>query len=711
MARVADLGKGSKFVILASICIVIAGLRLASEVFIPLALAILVTFLLAPIVDRMERLRVPRTLAVLTAVVLGLCLVAFLAYVVLTQVIDVAKQIPVYRDQIQEKVIRIRGSTGGIGRMAGAVQNTFDVKPATQPTTAAATQPAAKTAVSPAMQATTSVESAIGGSSTPAAAAQKPGEPALPNVNADNPLPVRVFPETSPVSMLMQYVGTALSPLATAFLVVVFVIFMLLKREDLRDRMIRLVGAGRLNVTTQAASDAAARISRYLVAQALVNLSYGCCVAVGLFVIGRTLGRAEGGFPNVLLWGLVCGVFRFVPYVGTWIGAALPIALSFGFFRSNSVFFATAGMFVGIEVVISQAVEPMLYGSSTGMSAVAVLAAAVFWTWVWGPIGLLLSTPLTVVLVVLGKYVPQLQFLDILLGDEPVLEPPVRVYQRLLALDQEEAADVARGFFEELGLMKVFDQVLLPALALAEVDHHNDRLDDRRRAFVRSSIRDIIEEVAELATAKRGADQARQLKDDAAQTVADAKGGPVAAASQAAAVRARPVRHVPEGCDVNVMCLPARDETDEIAALMLSRVLEERGYCPMTISQSALASEMVDAVKARGVRIVVVSALPPAAVSHARYICKRLEARSDDLNMVVGLWCAKGDLKRAKERLASPRNAVVVTTTLEQSVEQIGQYAHPLIVASVNDAGNKGTDAKQKEKREPAVNEPAATAK
>ncbi len=295
----------------------------------------------------------------------------------------------------------------------------------------------------------------------------------------------------------MEWLSGALHPLTTAFLMIVFVIFMLLNREDLRDRMIRLVGAGQLNTTTQAVTDAAERISRYLLSLAIVNLCYGLAVALGLWLIGKLLGAGQP-FPNPLFWGLICGVSRFVPYVGIWATASMPLALSFGLYPNYGVFFATVGMFLVYETVVAQFIEPYFYGARTGMSTIAVLVSAVFWTWLWGPVGLLLSTPLTVVLVVVGKYVPQLQFLDIILGDEPVLEPPVRIYQRLLALDAEEAADLAREYLKSRPIEEVFGEILLPALALAEQDRHRGSLDPEREAFVRQSMRDLVEELSEL---------------------------------------------------------------------------------------------------------------------------------------------------------------------------------------------------------------------
>jgi hypothetical protein len=308
--------------------------------------------------------------------------------------------------------------------------------------------------------------------------------------------------------VLGTYLGTLLGPLGTAGIVIVFVIFMLIGREDLRDRIIRLVGEGQLNITTQALDDAATRISRYLVAQAIVNGSYGAAISLGLWLIGVTL--ADGWFPSFVLWGLLCALLRFIPYIGPWIAAAFPLILSLAVYPGYSVFFAVAGMFIIVELLSNNFMEPWLYGSSTGMSAVAVLVAAVFWTWLWGPIGLLLSTPLTVCIVVVGKYVPQFRFFDILLGDQPVLSPAERIYQRLLAMDAEEAADVAEEQLESSSLEAVYDQVLLPALAMAEQDRHADQLDDRRGLFIRDALRDIIDELHELElarVARRAADQ------------------------------------------------------------------------------------------------------------------------------------------------------------------------------------------------------------
>ena len=228
-----------------------------------------------------------------------------------------------------------------------------------------------------------------------------------------------------------------------------------------------------------------------------MNIGYGIAVAGGLTLIGHTLGRGAGGFPNVLLWGLLCTVLRFVPYVGIWIAAAMPILISFAL-PGFGPFGGVVAMFVVLEVAVGQFIEPYWYGSSTGMSALAVLVSAVFWTWLWGPIGLLLSTPLTVCLVVIGKYVPQLQFLDVLLGDKPVLDPPVRIYQRLVTADEEDAAELARTYLKDKPLVNVCDEVLLPALAIAQRDHHYGRLEDHAYRFILESLRNITEELGEV---------------------------------------------------------------------------------------------------------------------------------------------------------------------------------------------------------------------
>jgi hypothetical protein len=483
-------------------------------------------------------------------------------------------------------------------------------------------------------------------------------------------------PETT-WAIVRDYSSKVLSPLAKTVIVMVLVIFMLMSREDLRDRVIRLLGHGRLHLTTQALDEASTRISSYLGALAIVNVCYAICTALGLWLIARFLGHGQS-FPNVLVWGILVGLLRFVPYVGIFIGAGIPLILSFALFPGNGVFFGTLILFTALEIIVSQGIEPMWYGSTTGMSALAVLVSAIFWTWLWGPIGLLLSTPMTVILVVMGKYVPQLKFLDILLREEAVLAPQFRFYQRLIALDQEDAADIARDYLKEKkSLEVVYDELFVPALSMAEHDSHHERVEEDQLQFVRQSVRDLVDELADdhrKIMEANGVASAKKLeateKAAAADVPAGKNGKPDAVPNE------RP--HLPDACAVNVLCLPARDEADEIVAAMFTRLLELRGYCAFTPTADSLTGEMVNLVESRKIDIVCISAMPPAAVAHARYLCKRLHERFSNVGLIVGLWTFKSDINKAIDRIACAPGARMVTT-LHDAQEKIDELAQPLI--------------------------------
>jgi len=620
-----------RLLVAAAVCVVVAALYFGRDMLMPLALATLITFVLTPVVKRLELWRLKRGMAVFIVVGCSLALFGELGYIVWRQLAAVVvDELPQLRDNIPVKLAALRESIGPLNLVIGQIEQAVKTPPAP---TAAATPPAP------------SLTQAI--------------EHPLEQPSDQSATPVRVVNLShSPLDIIAQYFDVILSPLATAAIVTVIVIFMLFGREDLRDRLIRLFGDGRLNLTTQAIDEATHRITRYLVAQSLVNTCYGIAVMGGLWLIGRAFG--EHGFPNVLLWALLCGLLRFIPYVGIWIAMALPVAVSLALFKGNAVFFSTICMFIGYEVIVGQFVEPYVYGSSTGMSALAVLVAAIFWTALWGPMGLLLSTPMTVCLIVVGKYVPQLGFLNILLGDEPVLEPPVRVYQRLIALDQEEAADLVQQYLKTASLEQLYDQVMIPALAMAERDHHHGELDDERRELVLHGIRELIEEL----------DEQRQAA--------------VANKTQPATDSTRLM--LPADCTVNLLCLPARDRADELAAMMLVGLLKQRGYCAESVGSDVLAGEMTALVERKKADIVCLSALPPGAVAHARYVVKRLHAQHPDLPTVVGLWTGAGDLERARQRISS-HDSVQLVTTLAEAQTRIDQIAHHVIAATVSAAG------------------------
>ncbi len=622
-----------RILMLAGICIVVAALWAAQEVLIPLALAILLTFLLAPVVRRLENLHLPRIPSVLVVVLVAFGLLGGIGWLVTGQLLELANDLPVYKENITTKLRNLPGGGSAFERARGTIDEiTEELK--TPTTTRATTQATTQAAVDDQGRLDLTRLSLL----SPEGFAQAFSEA----LRQGEPVPVQVVqPALTPIQMLGETLMALAEPLATAGIVIVLVIFMLLQREDLRDRIIRLLGGGQLQVTTSALDDAARRISRYLGAQAIVNGTYGIAVGLGLWVIGLIFAP-ETGFPNWALWGLLAAVIRFIPYVGPWIGASIPILLSALVFEGIAPLLVTISYFVAIELWSNNLMEPWLYGASTGLSATAVLVSAVFWTWLWGPIGLILATPLTTCLVVLGKHVPQLRFLDILLGDAPVLDPPARIYQRLLAMDQEEAADLLQEFYKKMSLQEIFEDVLLPALAMAEADRHANTLDEKRQRFIHEAMRDLVEEMNDLA-------RTEQVQEQARKTVEMARGD-------------RTVVMHPSDKAVRVLCLPASDEADEIVGIMLQHLLILRGYDASTMSAGSLTSEMLHRVQEDQPHIVIISALPPSATTRARYLCKRLTSHVKDHRMIVGLWTVTADLDRARERLTTVASVQVVAT-------------------------------------------------
>ncbi|HYE19823.1 MAG TPA: AI-2E family transporter [Tepidisphaeraceae bacterium] len=684
MAQTASpTSKSPRLLMLASIAVVVAALYFAKEVLIPIALAIMLSFLLAPLVTRLQRLKIGRyspgrVTAVISVVLVVIGLIGVLGYVVYGQVYDLAEKIPQYKTNIQEKVAwfgKFSKGGGAFDKANKAVQETFKdaaSKPTTAPLPATPDQPAAQLQPGP------------GGAQNVV--------PVNPTTQPVNPIPVTVVDrpagaDDATVAFKSFYAGIApvVEPLATLGLVAILMIFMLVAREDMRDRIIRLIGQGRINVTTQAMDEAAKRISKYLIAQCIVNGTYGVAISIGLWVIGATFGGNEPSFPNFLLWGLLTAILRFIPYIGPWIGAAFPIAISLAVYHGMAVPLAVLGMFLVIELVSNNVMEPWLYGSSTGISEVAILVAAVFWTWLWGAPGLLLATPLTTIIVVMGKYVPQLEFLNILLGSEPALEPKYRLYQRLLAEDTEEAEELLTEYVGERSLVKVYDQIVLPALGLAEADRHRDRLDERKQAVIRTEVRELVEEMADLPASAEGA-KLRPGTDTAAGTLVPTGNGnghakpkiidTVCGTDDGPATDAEAV-----GYERPVLCLPARDEADEIAGTMLAQLLDRRGYRAEYVSVEKLASEYVQMVVDKGAQVVFVSALPPAAVTHARYIVKRLRSKLPELKIIVGLWtlCGEDTVRKAKARIGAAGTDLVVCS-FEDAIEQLRQVVAPLVL-------------------------------
>lgn len=569
---------------LLNVVLVVAILYFARVVFVPLALAVLFSFLLAPLVTRLRRWGWWRVPAVLTVVTAAFLLLAVIGGLVTAQLTDLGHKLPEYQHNIHQKLQSIRDSSSGvIGRFTRIVHDfSQELKPAP-----ASTRPA-------------------------------PGDV--------KPVPVEIRQgELSPLQLAPRVLGSVIDLLLTTVIVVVFVIFMLLQKEDLRDRIIRLVGSRQLNLTTKALDEAGERVSRYLVSQLVVNVAFGIPAGIALYFLG---------VPNPILWGVLAALLRYVPYLGIWIAAVMPAAVMFAIDPSWIKPVTVFGIYAGIDLLMFNFVEPLVYGNTTGVTPLAILFAAVFWAWLWGPVGLLLATPLTVCLAVLGRYVPSLRFLGVLLGGEPVLTPEKRFYQRLLATDVEEAAEVAEEFLKGKSLEELYDTVIVPALRLAEEDCRAGRLDEEQQEFVFHNARLLVEDIAPRASGII-AGRHRNDKDAATENIS-----------------------APEA---RVLSLPARGEADEIVALMLAQLLNARGICAKAVSASALASERLEEAAGDKIEVVCVSTVPPEGHLHVRYLCKRLREEFPEMKIVAAIL-ASGDPQEIRTRESSmPANEIALT--------------------------------------------------
>lgn len=617
----------SRLLTVIMLIIVTTVLFFAKDFLIPIALSVLIAFLLSPIVLWLERRGIKRVVASVAIVVVLMCFVGGLGYMLTGQFVEFVDKLPQYRSNIVAKIHAIKPGKQSVFKRAEAMFTDLSEemeRETTGPVVAdgagSATQtgeaPLNEDAVEPAE--TVPVLPTEDDKTLKMIANAQTGKA----VETQDSVPVRVVegPANSWQSF-QNYVGPVLTILGNAGLVMLLVIFFLLQREDLRDRVIRLAGYNKVRVTTEALEEAAGRVSKYLLMQLIVNVTYGIPVAIGLFLIG---------VPNALLWGAMATILRFIPYIGPWIAAAMPLALSLAVFDNWTMPLLTLGLFIGLELLSNNVMEPILYGQSTGVSPIAIIISAVFWTWLWGAVGLVLATPLTVCLVVLGRHIPQLTFLHILLGDEPVLTEDARVYNRLLSGFVDDAVEIAEDYVDRNSVPELYDEVILPALASAETDRSEDMLSAKRYEKFIHGMRDLLEEVSE------------KLETDAAEeTPAHAAAENGGASVEAEALR--PARRV--------LCIPVNDPTDECAALMLKQLLEQRHDDVEVAKTGMLASEIVDYIRAKKFQVLVLSSVPPYAVTHTRYLTKRIAAEFPDIKLYAGLWKASETAERADEKL------------------------------------------------------------
>ncbi len=548
--------------------IVVTVLKLAQEVLVPLALAILLTFLLAPLVEALVRWHIKRVLAVILSVALGLALIGGLGTLVFNQFADLARELPGYQRQLRANLSHIGGVLrGGVSETTRAVEE---------------------------------LSREIDRAATDRVGPSEPKPRGVPKVQ------VVESPRTA-LAAIRDVVGPAVRPVGTTLAVIVLVAFMLLRLPDLRDRILRLPGSRNLHLTTEALDDAAGRVSRYLLMQIVINGWTGLVVAAGLWALN---------VPNALLWGALTLVLRFIPYVGLWMAAAIPLALSFAVFDDWSRPIMVFGLFAVLELFDWSVLEPWLYGSHTGVSPVALLLAAGFWTWLWGFAGLFLAVPMTVCAVVMGKYIPQLKFLQVLLGDEPVLEPHEQLYQRLLSSNRDEADAVLQSALRQSSFLEVCDAIIVPALLRAKEDHDRGTLADARREAIVQHVNEWVDERLEMRAASAASVAGTEMPDST------------------------PV----------IVCIPASDKSDEVIAKLFQAALLERNLGAHLIGPSDAISPVA---QEHEIRAIVISALPPDAVTAARAICKRMRPGISEVPLIVGLWNAAGDLDRPRQRLAS----------------------------------------------------------
>lgn len=530
---------------LISAAVVIAGLYYGRDILIPLAFAFLIGFALSPPVMWLRRRGLPKVVAVASVMTVVLVLLAGLVLVLGAQVRSLSEQLPTYQSTIQTKLADLRAQLKAPGIFDGALK-TVDI---------------VQKEVEPAKDSTGSVQR------------------------------VEVVPAPgSQIELALVWVGRALEPLATFGIILIFVVLALLDRTDLRDRLLRIFG-GNLHRSTDALEEAGTRISKYLLMQLIVNVSYGLPLTVGLWLIG---------IPGALLWGVIAAVMRFVPYLGPLISAIFPLALAFAVDPGWHMVLWAVALILGLELISNNIVEPLLYGSSTGLSAISLIAAATFWTALWGPVGLILSTPLTVCLLVVGKNLPQLQFLDTLLGSVPVLNPATRVYQRLLADDVEEAIDIAEAEIEKSSLTGFYDSVGVQVLRLAS-DDYGSHATAEHRLRVSDGMNALLAEMAEE------------------HPVASAPSGP------------------------KVVCVGGKWEIDAIAAQMLAHALSLEGIAAESRPLMHVSSGSVAKLELDGVSAVCVSYFSGEPERAARQFCRRLRRLWPELKIVLALWTMPSD--------------------------------------------------------------------
>jgi predicted PurR-regulated permease PerM len=609
---------------------VVALLYFGREILVPFAFAGLLSFLLSPVVARLERW-VGRVAATLLTVAILFGALGGVGWVLTRQVVDLAARLPDYKLNIETKLksLQIPGSDR-FSQFNKTVQELKKNLPGAEP----------------------APENAIT-QSAPAIPATGSGivAPVRPAVPPTAPTPVEVVnPRDGLMGQLSAIFSSLAGSLGTSALVLLLLFCMLLKREDLRGRLIRLIGSGNISATTRGMDDAAKRVSRFLLMQLFVNVSHGVIIAIGLSVIG---------VPNAFIWGVLTTVLRFIPYVGVWIASLFPIALSLAVSTTWSMPLMTLGLYAAVELTCNNVIEPLLYGSSTGVSSMALILAAVFWTWIWGPLGLILATPLTVCLVVVGRHVPRLSMLSILLSDEQALAPHEEFYHRLLNPNSADTSDFSASWLKASSQTDLYESVFLPALATVERDRLNGQLEKEQYDTAIQEMRDLVEDIGTRPAS------ASKVEADKAVALADA-----ASITEAAAPTC------------TVICLPVKAERDEIAGVMLAQLLHQHEFPALCLPARSSNDVLLETVSKDHAEVVCLSVVAPSTVVHARALCSKLRAEIPQIRIVVGLWGATEQLIESTTRLRES-GANEIVTKLADAILQCSKFAALLALEGI----------------------------
>ena len=564
---------------------VVAILYFGRPVFVPLAVAILLAFILAPLVRVLRGWRFGRISSIITVVLLAFLTIFGLGMLLGEQVTHLAAGLPKYQDTLTKKIDALRGATAGRGTLgeASKVLRNLNRELKNEP------EPEA------------------------GATAEQPMAP----------IPVEIQqPVPAPLEVIQKVINPLLDPLMTTGIIIIFVIFFLIQREDLRDRLIRLAGSTDLHRTTIAIDDAGQRLSRYLLAQTALNAAFGLTIGGGLALIG---------IPNPILWGILAAALRFVPYIGAFIAAAFPLALAVAVDPGWTTAILTAALFLIVELIVGQVLEPLLYGHSTGISPVAVVVAAMFWTWLWGPIGLLLSTPLTVCLDVLGRHIDRLRFLDILLGSKPALNPPEIFYHRILSGNPDEAFDQAENLLKTKSLSNFYDKVAIEGLRLAAIDAQRGALDRNSLQKIRAAVEGLVADLSQFDDVVPSAGVFEGAAADESE--------PAASQSAELPLLRRDELQGAWASDTAVLCIPGPSPLDEAATVMLAQILKKHGFGVKVEKHQVVSSGNFFHLGGEGVALVCVSYIDVGdAPLRIRAAIRRVQRQIPNVTVLAGLW-------------------------------------------------------------------------